>query len=146
MNFYQTSIIVRAPRRGAFAITEYVLEKVDISMIDVGIMHLFLKHTSASLFLNETFSYDVAIDLENISKKLVPDGYKYCHINEGADDMPAHFKSAMFGTDITIPITNGKLNIGSWQGIYLMEHKDYPRDREIVVTIMWSNFDNTLKD
>jgi len=98
-------------------------------------MNLFLKHTSASLTINENASPDVRLDMEEISSSLIPDGYNYHHSLEGADDMPAHFKSSMFGVSLNIPITNGKLNLGTWQGIYLNEHRNYPTTREIVITV-----------
>ena len=99
------------------------------------ISELFLKHTSASLTINENASPDVREDLEEISSSLVRDGYNYNHSLEGFDDMPAHFKSSMFGVSLNIPITNGRLNLGTWQGIYLNEHRNYPSLREIVITV-----------
>ncbi|EDM23511.1 hypothetical protein CMTB2_08247 [Caminibacter mediatlanticus TB-2] len=111
-----------------------MLSTIDISDINIGVLNLFLKHTSASLTINENVSPDVRVDMEEISSSLIPDGYNYHHSLEGADDMPAHFKSSMFGVSITIPITNGRLNLGTWQGIYLNEHRDYPTTREIVLT------------
>ena len=135
MIFRQKEIIVKAPKRGFFLITDMVLESIDISDIQIGMMNLFLKHTSASLTINENASPDVRIDMEEISSKLVPDGYFYHHSLEGSDDMPAHFKSSMFGISLNIPITNGRLNLGTWQGIYLNEHRDFPTNRKIVITV-----------
>jgi len=135
MIFRQKEIIVKAPKRGFFLITDKILESINISDIKMGIMNLFLKHTSASLTINENASPDVRIDMEEISTKLVPDGYLYHHNLEGSDDMPAHFKSSMFGVSLNIPITNGRLNLGTWQGIYLNEHRDYPTGRKIVVSV-----------
>jgi len=135
MIFRQKEIIVKAPKRGFFLITDRILESIDISDIKMGIMNLFLKHTSASLTINENASPDVRIDMEEISSKLIPDGYFYNHSLEGSDDMPAHFKSSMFGVSLNIPITNGRLNLGTWQGIYLNEHRDYPTSRKIVVSV-----------
>jgi len=131
----QTSIFVKAPKRGFFLITDRVVEAIDISSIKSGMLNLFIKHTSASLTINENVSSDVWRDLESISSKLVPDGYEYEHSYEGKDDMPAHFKSSMFGASLNIPITDGKLNLGTWQGIFLNEHRDHPSTREIVLTI-----------
>ena len=131
----QEILRVKAPRRGFFLITDKVLEAIDISDVNIGMMNLFLKHTSASLTINENASPDVRIDLEEISSSLVPDGYNYNHSLEGPDDMPAHFKSSMFGVSLNIPITNGRLNLGTWQGIYLNEHRNYPSLREIVITV-----------
>jgi secondary thiamine-phosphate synthase enzyme len=135
MIFRQKEIFIKAPKRGFFVITDKILNAIDISGINVGIMNLFLKHTSASLTINENVSPDVRVDMENISNNLVPDGYHYEHSLEGSDDMPAHFKSSMFGVSLNIPITNGRLNMGTWQGIYLNEHRDYPTNREIVITV-----------
>ncbi len=135
MIFKQKEIIVKAPSRGFFLITDRILEAIDISNINMGMMNLFLKHTSASLTINENASPDVRVDMEEISSSLVPDGYNYHHSLEGADDMPAHFKSSMFGVSLNIPITRGRLNLGTWQGIYLNEHRDYPSNRKIVISI-----------
>jgi len=135
LKIFQKEITIKASKRGFFVITDKILSAVDISDINVGVMNLFLKHTSASLTINENVSLDVRIDMENISNNLVPDGYHYNHSLEGSDDMPAHFKSSMFGVSLNIPITDGRLNLGTWQGIYLNEHRDYPSSREIVITV-----------
>ena len=131
----QEILRVKAPRRGFFLITDKVLEAIDISDVNIGMMNLFLKHTSASLTINENASPDVREDLEEISSSLVRDGYNYNHSLEGPDDMQAHFKSSMFGVSLNIPITNGRLNLGTWQGIYLNEHRNYPSLRGIVITV-----------
>ena len=135
MKMIQKEISIKTKKRGFFLITKEILNAIDISEINVGMMNLFLKHTSASLTINENISPDVRIDLEEISSSLVPDGYDYHHSLEGADDMPAHFKSSMFGVSLNIPITEGRLNLGTWQGIYLNEHRNYPSLREIVITV-----------
>ena len=135
MIFRQKEIIIKVSRRGFFLITDRVLESINISDINVGMMNLFLKHTSASLTINENASPDVRVDMEEISNKLIPDGYFYHHSLEGPDDMPAHFKSSMFGVSLNIPITRGRLNLGTWQGIYLNEHRDYPTNRKIVISV-----------
>ncbi len=131
----QETLRIKAPKRGFFVITDKILSAVDISDINIGMMNLFLKHTSASLTINENVSPDVRIDMESISNNLVPDGYHYSHSLEGSDDMPAHFKSSMFGVSLNIPITNGRLNLGTWQGIYLNEHRDYSSSRKIIITV-----------
>ncbi len=135
MIFRQKEIEIKAPKRGFFLITDKILENIEISDIKIGMINLFLKHTSASLTINENVSPDVRIDMEEISSKLIPDGYFYNHSLEGKDDMPAHFKSSMFGVSLNIPITQGKLNLGTWQGIYLNEHRDYPGNRKFVITV-----------
>lgn len=102
----------------------------------VGLVNLFVKHTSCALTINENFDPDVRVDMNSIYNKLIPDGSPlYRHVDEGDDDMPSHFKSSMTGVSITIPITNGKLNLGTWQGIYLCEFRDYGGSRHIVATI-----------
>jgi len=135
MIFKQERLTIKSRHRGFHLITDDVLSVVDISDVKIGLMHLFLKHTSASLTINENFSPEVAEDLESISSDLVPDSSHYRHDLEGKDDMPAHFKSSMFGVSLTIPITHGRLELGTWQGIYLCEHRDNPAFREIIITI-----------
>ena len=138
MKFIQTTIAVKAPKRGFCLITDEIHEAIDISDIKVGMLNLFLKHTSASLTINENFSYDVRVDMEQISSSLVPDTPSYNHALEGDDDMPAHFKSSMFGVSLNIPVKEGRLELGTWQGIYLNEHRNHPTPREIVLTF-WGN-------
>ncbi len=132
----QTEIVIRTTKRGFFVITDEILNNVNISNIKMGMMNIFLKHTSASLSINENASSDVRIDLENFSSDLI-DNKNYIHSYEGEDDMPAHIKSSLFGVSLNIPITNGKLNIGIWQGIYLNEHRNTPQHRKIVITIYY---------
>ena len=99
-------------------------------------MHLFIKHTSAGLSINENADPDVRMDMESIFNHLVKEREPYYqHTLEGNDDMPAHAKSSIIGTSVTIPITNGKLNLGTWQGIYLCEFRDYGGNRQMVATI-----------
>lgn len=135
MIFRQKEIEIKAPSRGFFVITDKIMNAVEFDDIQAGMMNIFLKHTSASLTINENVSPDVREDMEIISSSLVPDGFNYNHSLEGADDMPAHFKSSMFGVSLNIPIINGKLNLGTWQGIYLNEHRDHPGLRKIVITV-----------
>jgi secondary thiamine-phosphate synthase enzyme len=135
MIFRQKEIVIKAPSRGFFVVTDKIISAIDFRDIKVGMMNLFLKHTSASLTINENVSPDVREDMEEISSSLVPDGYNYKHCLEGSDDMPAHFKSSMFGVSLNIPITNGRLNLGTWQGIYLNEHRNHPSKRQIVISV-----------
>ena len=103
---------------------------------EVGLLHLFIKHTSAGLSINENADPDVRMDMESIFNHLVKEREPYYqHTLEGNDDMPAHAKSSIIGTSVTIPITNGKLNLGTWQGIYLCEFRDYGGNRQMVATI-----------
>ena len=102
----------------------------------VGLLHLFIKHTSAGLSINENADPDVRVDMESIFNHLIKEREPYYqHTLEGDDDMPAHAKSSIIGTTVTVPITNGKLNLGTWQGIYLCEFRDYGGNRRIVATI-----------
>jgi len=142
MIFRQAEISIKAPKRGFFIITNRILNAIKIDDIKVGVMNLFLKHTSASLTINENASIDVREDFEAISSSLIPDSASYNHSLEGVDDMPAHFKSSMFGVSLIIPITNSKLNLGTWQGIYLNEHRNCPTYRNIVITVMGEGYDN----
>ena len=101
----------------------------------IGLCTLHCCHTSCSLSLNENWDPTVLIDMEMSLNRIVPEGNFYRHDDEGSDDMPAHMKSTLFGVNHTIPITNGKLVLGTWQGIYLCEHRDHPGNRSVVVTI-----------
>jgi secondary thiamine-phosphate synthase enzyme len=134
----QKEITLKPRSRGFHIITNEILNQLpELSNIKVGIANIFVKHTSASLIINENVSSDVLRDLENHFNKFVPeDAPYYEHIYEGSDDMPAHIKSSTLGQSLSIPITNGKLNLGTWQGIYLGEHRNYGGARKIVVTII----------
>jgi len=137
MIWYQKEISLSSRRRGFHIITDEVLRNCpEIKKISAGIMHLFLKHTSASLSLNENASPDVRRDLETHFNRAVPENASYEHDLEGPDDMPAHIKSSILGTSLSIPISGGKLSLGTWQGIYLCEHRNYGGNRKIIVTVM----------
>ncbi|NOX64406.1 MAG: YjbQ family protein, partial [Chlorobi bacterium] len=119
--YYQKEEITFKPRaRGFHLITHEIINQVpEIADVKIGIANIFIKHTSASLTINENVSSDVLRDMERHFNKIVPENAPYYeHTYEGADDMPAHLKSSMLGTSLTIPITNGALNLGTWQGIY----------------------------
>lgn len=119
-------------------ITRKVAEAVpEISEFEVGLANIFIQHTSASLTLNENASPDVLLDLADALDTLAPEGDKvqYRHDDEGFDDMPAHIKSSLMGNSLTIPIHHGRLALGTWQGIYLNEHRNYGGSRRIQVTI-----------
>ena len=134
----QKTIHLRPRPRGFHLITDDILrETPEIREIRVGIMHIFIQHTSASLALNENADPTVRADLEaHFSRHLAPPDMPYFrHTYEGPDDMPAHIKSVLIGSSLTIPITNGRLNLGTWQGVYLGEHRDRARGRRLVVTI-----------
>ena len=138
MEWYQKEIILDRKSRGFHLVTDEILYFLsEIKNIKIGIAHFFIKHTSASLTLNENFDPTVRTDMENYFNKFVPEEEPYyLHTSEGNDDMPSHIKSSLLGAGLTIPITNGRLNLGTWQGIYLNEHRDRARKRTIVVTIM----------
>ncbi|KAI5080564.1 hypothetical protein GOP47_0003747 [Adiantum capillus-veneris] len=109
----------------------------ELSSFKCGLAHFFLQHTSASLTINENYDADVQADTETFLNRIVPEGKSapWKHTLEGPDDMPAHIKSSMFGCSLTIPITNGKLNLGTWQGIWLCEHRDQASARTVIVTM-----------
>ena len=134
MNILQTEITMKPKRRGFHIITDEIINSLDITNINIGTMNIFLKHTSASLCINENVEPEVRSDLENLYNELCDDKSYYEHTYEGDDDMPAHAKASMIGVSLTIPITNGTLNLGTWQGIYLNEHREYAGSRSIVIT------------
>ena len=138
MAWYQKEISLTAKKRGFHLITdEVILQIPEIRKIKTGIVHIFIKHTSASLTLNENADPTVRIDMETHFNKMIPENMPYYeHDTEGSDDMPAHLKSVVIGNSLSIPVTNGKLNLGIWQGIYLCEHRNYGSPRKIVITIM----------
>jgi secondary thiamine-phosphate synthase enzyme len=123
--------------RGCHLVTSEILKNVpEIKNYKTGIFHLFLKHTSASICLNENYDKDVQLDMEDSLNRIVPENNKlYRHTIEGSDDMPAHVKSALIGTSLTIPIRDGKLELGTWQGIWLLEHRDGMNTRTLVATL-----------
>jgi len=134
----QKEIQLIAKDRGFHLITHEILNQIpEINKVGIGVANIFIKHTSASLTINENVSSDVLRDMEKHFNKFVPEKAPYYeHIYEGDDDMPAHIKSSIIGPALSIPITEGKLNLGTWQGIYLGEHRNYGGARKIVVTII----------
>ena len=131
----QVGFDLQSRRRGFHLITGEILRNLP-PLPEVGLLHLFIKHTSAGLSINENADPDVRMDMESIFNHLVKEREPYYqHTLEGNDDMPAHAKSSIIGTSVTIPITNGKLNLGTWQGIYLCEFRDYGGNRQMVATI-----------
>jgi len=135
--WFQHTISLRQQSRGFHLVTDEILHQLpQIADINIGLCHLFLQHSSASLTINENADPDVRIDLESHFNKFVPENAPYYrHTYEGSDDMPAHIKSSTLGVNLTIPITNGRLNLGTWQGIYLCEHRDFAGSRTIIATI-----------
>ena len=133
----QKTISLSPHPRGFHLITNEIVESVpEMSQIKTGLLHLFIKHTSASLTINEDADPTVRTDFESHFNHLVPENQPYYkHTLEGPDDMPAHLKASLLGSSVSIPITKGKLALGTWQGIYLCEHRNYGGNRTLVVTI-----------
>ena len=131
----QVEFELQSRKRGFHLITGEVLRNLP-PLPKVELLHLFIRHTSAGLSINENADPDVRVDMESIFNHLIKEREPYYqHTLEGDDDMPAHAKSSIIGTTVTVPITNGKLNLGTWQGIYLCEFRDYGGNRRIVATI-----------
>jgi secondary thiamine-phosphate synthase enzyme len=121
---------------------ELVEQLPELGRIQVGLAHFFILHTSASLTLNENADPDVRRDLETHLRHLVPDGAgHYVHVLEGPDDMPAHIKASLMGSSVTVPIAQGRLRLGTWQGIYLGEHRDHGGARQVVATLQGESFE-----
>jgi secondary thiamine-phosphate synthase enzyme len=137
MRWHQSDIIIPSNGRGFHLVTNFVINNIPaILEYKIGILHLFLKHTSASISINENTDPTVRQDLESHFNMLVPENQSYYkHTYEGPDDMPAHIKSTIIGNTVTVPISNGELTLGAWQGIYLCEHRISKQDRKIVATI-----------
>lgn len=122
--------------RGYHLITVDLLHQLRGSLPDRGLLHLFIKHTSAALAINEAADPDVLLDFESIFNHLVPENLPFLkHTVEGPDDMPAHIKAAMIGSSVSIPITDGRLNLGTWQGIFLCEFRNRASSRQLVATV-----------
>ncbi len=134
---FQQEVALPDYSKGFHLITNEVLQLVDIKDVFVGTLHLFIKHTSASLTINENADPSVRTDFENYFQKLAPEMEPYyTHTSEGPDDMPAHLKASILGSSVIVPISNGQLNLGIWQGIYLGEHRDYGGRRKLVATVI----------
>lgn len=122
--------------RGFHLITREITSAVpEVRKIQVGWMQIFIQHTSASLTINENADPDVRVDFETAMNHAVPESLPYVHTIEGPDDMPAHVKASMMGASVMIPIGDGRLKLGTWQGIYLCEHRDRAGERSVVITI-----------
>jgi secondary thiamine-phosphate synthase enzyme len=137
MAWYQKEIAMSPKRRGFHLVTREIVSQVpEIGEISVGLAHIFIQHTSASLALNENADPPVRQDMESHFNVIVPENAPYyIHTYEGPDDMPAHIKAVLLGSSLTIPVSNGNLNLGTWQGIYLCEHRDRARSRRLVITL-----------
>ena len=137
MAWIQRQITLQARRRGFHLVTREIVEQVpEIENIAVGVAHLFIQHTSAALTINENADPDVRGDFERHFDQMVPENQPYYeHTLEGPDDMPAHIKAALTDFDLTIPIRDGRLALGTWQGIYLCEHRNRGGARRLIVTL-----------
>ena len=136
MKVFQKEITLKSYRRGFHLITNEVIRQFpEISRIDAGILHVFIKHTSASLTINENADPTVRVDFESHFNEMVPENMPYYkHDYEGSDDMPAHIKASLLGSSVTIPLSHGQINAGIWQGIYLCEHRNHGGTRKLVLT------------
>ena len=136
MALYQNSLEIRTSPKSFLEITDRVQKLVSESDIQNGVCHLFIKHTSASLIIQENYDPSVRKDFETIFSELAPEDFNYVHNMEGKDDMPAHIRSALTSTSETVPVVNGKLSLGTWQGIYLWEHRDQSHSRNVMVSMV----------
>ena len=137
MAWTQTTLQLRPTPRGFHLITDQVLRAIpELRAVKIGLFHVFIQHTSASLTINENADRDVRLDLESVFSAIAPEDFPYVHTLEGPDDMPAHVKAALLGSSVSIPVKEGRLLLGTWQGIYLCEHRDAGGPRSLVLTLM----------
>ena len=136
MAWYQREIQLPPFPRGCHKISDIVLDALpELEQVKAGLLHLFIQHTSASLTINENADPDVLEDLERMMNKIAPEDFPYRHTCEGPDDMPGHVKSSLLGGSLTIPVHDGRLQLGIWQGICLFEHRQHASRRKLVATI-----------
>jgi secondary thiamine-phosphate synthase enzyme len=136
MHWYQHFMQLPAFRRGFHLITPQVVQALpELATIRLGLLHVFIEHTSASLTINENADPDVPADLESAIDALAPEDFVYRHTVEGPDDMPAHVKAALLGSSVSVPVREGRLRLGTWQGIYLCEHRNRAGGRKLVLTL-----------
>jgi secondary thiamine-phosphate synthase enzyme len=136
MIWVQRKITIPAQRRGFHLITSLIEQEIEeLGQIDIGVLHVFIQHTSASLTINENADPDVQVDLESSINAIAPENFPYIHTMEGPDDMPAHVKASLLGSSVSVPICKGRLLLGTWQGIYLAEHRDRASSRNLILTL-----------
>jgi len=136
MPWFRHRLTLPAYRRGFHIITRQVVEAVpELAQIQIGTLHIFIQHTSASLSINENADPDVPVDMESAFNAIAPEDFPYQHTCEGPDDMPAHVKASLLGNSLTIPVERGRLLLGTWQGIYLCEHRNHGGSRSLVLTL-----------
>jgi len=134
--WFQTELRLPAFSRGFHLVTGRIVDAVPmLSTVRVGLLHVFIRHTSASLTINENADPDVRVDFETSMNHAVPEDLDYVHVLEGPDDMPAHVKASMMGSSVTIPVGGGRPQLGTWQGIYLCEHRNRAGGRNLVITL-----------
>ena len=136
MALYQKTLEINTSPKSFLDITKNIQALVSESGLDNGVCSLFIKHTSASLVIQENYDPSVRQDFETIFSKLAPEDFSYVHNMEGKDDMPAHIRSALTSTSETVPVVNGKLSLGTWQGIYIWEHRDQRHIRKVTVSLI----------
>jgi secondary thiamine-phosphate synthase enzyme len=136
MAWTQQLITLKARSRGFHLITDEVLAAIpEVRRTKLGLLHVFIQHTSASLTINENADRDVRRDLEKVMSAIAPENFPYDHTLEGPDDMPAHVKASLLGSSVSVPVRNGELLLGTWQGIYLCEHRNAGGPRSLVLTL-----------
>ncbi|MBI1346919.1 YjbQ family protein [bacterium] len=136
MPWIRHRLTLPAFRRGFHIITRQVVDALpELSTIQIGTLHVFIQHTSASLSINENADPDVPVDLESSFNAIAPEDFPYQHTCEGPDDMPAHVKASLLGNSLTIPVERGRLLLGTWQGIYLCEHRNHGGSRSLILTL-----------
>ena len=132
----QRSVSLSPKPRGFHLVTREVLAGLpELANCEIGLLHVFIQHTSASLTINENADPDVRVDFETAMNHAVPESLPYVHTLEGPDDMPAHVKASMMGSSISVPVQDGRLAVGTWQGIYLCEHRDHGGSRRLMLTL-----------
>lgn len=132
----QKKILLPEYSRGCHLVTQTIVRELpEMQQLQIGVLHLFLQHTSASLAINENADPDVRVDMETALNRVVPETQRFVHTIEGPDDMPAHVKSALLGVALSVPITSGKLAFGTWQGVYLCEHRNHGGRRSLIATL-----------
>lgn len=139
MKWFQRELRLPPQPRGFHLITRPIVAALDeLAQIDIGLLHVFIQHTSASLSINENADPDVPVDLERSFNELAPEDFPYVHTCEGPDDMPAHVKASLLGSSVSVPVSRGRLCLGTWQGIYLCEHRNRATARNLVLTLYGS--------
>jgi secondary thiamine-phosphate synthase enzyme len=144
MEIRQYHVTLPAAPRGFHLVTRQVVAAIpDLADVRAGLLNVFIQHTSASISINENADPDVPVDLEMAFNRIAPESWPYVHTCEGPDDMPAHIKASMLGNSLTIPVSSGRLCLGTWQGIYLCEHRNHASPRRLVLTLQgeWDSKD-----